>query len=244
MKSLIIFLVAIFGVILSSDGQLYFGLDFPMWKPSNISTLDQDDFKSLADSKLILTPFVESGEYWKARRRSRVDKEHFLNVTSFSGYLTVNETHDSNLWFWFFPAENVADFYKPRPEEQEWDWEEENNHNSRGFEEYFKSEGSLKHIPLLLWLQGGPGASSLFGLFTENGPFFINEDHMSVRGKKGLISYSQHIYQFINLLKTISLPRKPLELAQELLDHFHRQPCGHRIQLHERRWIRQDNSND
>ena len=60
--------------------------------------------------------------------------------TSFSGYLTVNQTYNSNLFFWFFPSQN--------------------EHTS--------------DTPVVLWLQGGPGTTSLFGLFNELGPIFID----------------------------------------------------------------------
>ncbi|PIO55419.1 serine carboxypeptidase [Teladorsagia circumcincta] len=34
--------------------------------------------------------------------------------------------------------------------------------------------------PLLLWLNGGPGSSSLEGLFLENGPFRIGKDGKTI----------------------------------------------------------------
>lgn len=174
-----------------SHGQLFFGTNFPTWTTtSNLSTMDDDAFKSVADSKLILTRYIRNGELWKARKFSRVDPEPFLNVTSFSGYLTVNETHNSNLWFWFFPAETVAEYYKPKPEEQNWG---DDFKSTRNYDDHFRTENNLKDMPLLLWLQGGPGSSSLFGLFTENGPFFINEDEISVRGNNNLIVSLFHL---------------------------------------------------
>jgi len=77
-------------------------------------------------------------------------------IESYSGYLTVDEKYDSNLFFWFFPAICGANT-----------------------------------APVLLWLQGGPGASSLFGLFNEHGPFFVNEkNQLKLRNHTWTASYS------------------------------------------------------
>ncbi|XP_011266007.2 venom serine carboxypeptidase isoform X1 [Camponotus floridanus] len=87
---------------------------------------------------LFLTPLIENGEIQEARTKALVQHKDMGNVTSYSGYFTVNETYNSNLFFWFFPA----------------------MHNP-------------ETAPVVVWLQGGPGATSLIGLFLENGPFIV-----------------------------------------------------------------------
>ncbi|CAF3370797.1 unnamed protein product [Rotaria sp. Silwood2] len=89
---------------------------------------------------LFLTPYLEQGKIEEARRLSSVELPPYTQQ-SFSGYLTVNKQYNSNMFFWFFPAQNGD-----------------------------------KNAPVLLWLQGGPGASSLFGLFNEHGPIQVNND--------------------------------------------------------------------
>lgn len=37
--------------------------------------------------------------------------------------------------------------------------------------------------PVVLWLQGGPGASSLLALFNEHGPFYITDGNILARRK-------------------------------------------------------------
>lgn len=55
---------------------------------------------------LILTPFIESGRLKEARNACKVNPGVFLGYESYSGFLTVNKTYNSNTFFWYFPVEN------------------------------------------------------------------------------------------------------------------------------------------
>ncbi|XP_052896921.1 venom serine carboxypeptidase [Anopheles moucheti] len=90
---------------------------------------------------LFLTPFIANKSIEAGRNAARVNHSAIpADIESYSGYFTVDETTNSNLFFWYFAAK-------------------------------------LSHeSPVVLWLQGGPGASSLYGLFTENGPFAVRND--------------------------------------------------------------------
>ncbi|XP_046676417.1 venom serine carboxypeptidase-like isoform X2 [Homalodisca vitripennis] len=95
---------------------------------------------------LYLTPLLEKGDYKNAQLLSKVEPD-IGNVTSYSGFFTVNKECGSNLFFWFFPA-------------QKENW---------------------RDAPLILWLQGGPGATSLYGIFEEIGPFSSYEEGLEKR---------------------------------------------------------------
>ncbi|KAL3209449.1 hypothetical protein MRX96_038115 [Rhipicephalus microplus] len=96
----------------------------------------QEQVQNLIDpAPLFLTPYIDNCSYYEARMKSITPFFLQLNMTAYSGYITVNKTTGSNIFFLLM----------------------EHKENSSS-------------APLLLWTQGGPGLSALFGLFLENGP--------------------------------------------------------------------------
>lgn len=57
-------------------------------------------------------------------------------------------------------------------------------YNSNLFFWFFPAKTNAPQAPVVLWLQGGPGASSLYGLFMENGPVFINASTNRMKPRK------------------------------------------------------------
>ncbi|CAH1396528.1 unnamed protein product [Nezara viridula] len=57
----------------------------------------------------------------------------------------------------------------------------EPKYNSSLYFWYFPSKKGAENSPLILWLQGGPGASSLFGMFTEIGPYEVVGEKLQKR---------------------------------------------------------------
>lgn len=57
---------------------------------------------------LYLSKYIESGQIALGQRLAAVNYPDLLRkgIKSYSGYLTVNKTYDSNLFFWYFPAKN------------------------------------------------------------------------------------------------------------------------------------------
>ncbi|MGH0123188.1 UNVERIFIED_CONTAM: hypothetical protein FKN15_013692 [Acipenser sinensis] len=50
------------------------------------------------------------------------------------------------------------------------------NYNSNLFFWFFPSQVRPETAPVLLWLQGGPGGTSMFGLFVEHGPYVVYQN--------------------------------------------------------------------
>lgn len=85
------------------------------------------------------------------------------------------------------------------------------------FVRYVESQSNPSTDPVLLWLNGGPGASSLIGMFIELGPFRPNPDGLTI---------SENPYSW-NKVQKKSV--KEISVRQPAL---HRKPHKRRVLLH------------
>lgn len=68
--------------------------------------------------------------------------------------MTVNEEHDSNLFFWFFPAEGTEHLYQ---EDQDYEYHEDSDDRSHQQIKNKTLRSDSKNddgVPVVLWLQG------------------------------------------------------------------------------------------
>lgn len=49
---------------------------------------------------------------------------------------------------------------------------------------FFESEGDVARDPIIMWTNGGPGASSFFGSFSELGPYFLSSASLQTEAYK------------------------------------------------------------
>ncbi|KAG6450424.1 venom serine carboxypeptidase [Manduca sexta] len=127
------------------------GLSILLWSILHTGYADTSGCKGC----LILTPFIKNGSASEARKLSQIDDKNYYGIISHTGFITVKETYNSNLFFWFFPH-----------------------------------QFGLAMVPWIIWLQGGPGFSSLVGLFDMFGPIKIEDGTVKLRNVTWASDYS------------------------------------------------------
>ena len=80
-----------------------------------------------------------------------------------------------------YEVKSLPGWHKPLPSRQYSGFVDANQNASLQMHFWFiESEGDPQNDPLVLWFNGGPGASSLYGLLVELGPFRLND--LSLKG--------------------------------------------------------------
>lgn len=55
---------------------------------------------------------------------------------------------------------------------------------------FFPAAHNYSEVPVILWLQGGPGSTSMFGLFNEHGPLKLEKGKITIRNESWTSTHS------------------------------------------------------
>lgn len=85
------------------------GLKFPLWVEILLLAALSIRIESAAtkSSGLNLSPFLASGQISEARNLSRTGRlpaYKGTEIESYSGYFSLHEDYEANMFFWYFPA--------------------------------------------------------------------------------------------------------------------------------------------
>lgn len=74
-----------------------------------------------------------------------------------------------------------------------------------------KEGGSTKDTPTIVWYNGGPGAASMFGLFVELGPYYLNQDSLDDPNfnKTGIPQIQYNPYAWTQVANVIAVNNPP-----------------------------------
>lgn len=63
---------------------------------------------------------------------------------------------------------------------------------------FFESEGNPAKDPIVMWTNGGPGAPSLFGAFTELGPYYVSDASLATKNynRTGVPTLFPNVYSW------------------------------------------------
>merc|ERR1711879_737006 len=73
-----------------------------------------------------------------------------------------------------FPVSSLPTFGAPRQNQFTGYLSANETNGAQYFYWLIESDYSPSTAPLIIWLQGGPGCSSMIGLFNELGPFYVS----------------------------------------------------------------------
>jgi carboxypeptidase D len=113
------------------------------------------------DASRTLQRATSAADY-RVRSLPGLPKRIFSRYESHSGLIEVDKASKGALFFWLVSRRNKRHKFSER--------------------RVLKLKDVPKPRPLILWLQGGPGCSSMGGLFTEHGPFRVVSSPESVNG--------------------------------------------------------------